>query len=112
MIGQIRLALAILAALAAAGSVWAVMDLRARNADLRAQIADQRMAIDSLEAARDQLRISIEISDQNAARQAARAAALKLQLEAYQNGDCDPSDPACAVEFINRVLRSREDHLP
>jgi len=112
VIAQARAILAGLALLVVAGSVWAVMDLRARNAGLRAAIADQRMAIESLEAARDLLRISIEISDRNAARQAEAAASLKLQLEAYQNGNCDPSDPACAVDYINGILRGRENRLP
>ncbi len=97
---------ALIAALGLSGLLWwqvsRVDDLRAANAQLRRNIED-------LGAQRDQILLSIDLARQNAARHAETAAALRVQLEAYERGDCDATDPICAVDYINRILRSREN---
>ncbi|MFG6586077.1 hypothetical protein [Sulfitobacter sp. MOLA879] len=97
---------ALIAALGLSGALWwqasKVDALQATNAQLRRNVED-------LSAQRDQILLSIDLAQKNAARHAETAAALRVQLDAYERGDCDATDPVCAVDYINRILRSREN---
>ena len=101
-----RAAIALAAVLMGGTAVWWVMDMRADNAALERSLA----------AAQRELAVEVYVSEQaKTARDVARATAerhkrvaedLAAALDAYRTGDCDATDPACAIGFINERLRN------
>lgn len=99
--------------LAVALAVWWVVDLRADNAALRVQAALDRAEIEAERAAHQQLTFALAAEREAAVRHAETMERLNIELETYRNGTCDPNDPACAVDYINRLLAADgESDLP
>lgn len=102
-----------LTALVGGVGVWWVMDLRADNVAQAATIDAQADTIATLEANAALIeqraradRAAQEFAWFQASRLAERNRDLQAQLATFKDGtDCDPTDPACAIDFIDRILR-------
>ncbi|MEO0379483.1 MAG: hypothetical protein AAF252_04385 [Pseudomonadota bacterium] len=83
-----------------------VASLQAENASLQAENASLTRSVVVLENTKAQALSAERLAWQEIIRRAEANRSLKLQLAAYLEGDCDATDPACAVDYINSILRA------
>ena len=112
MINKIILVALCIALLTYLGLAWMLWWQSGTVDALTADKARLEASVDSLTDQRDQILSSVSLAEQNAKRHADAAASLRLQLQAYERGNCDANDLGCAVDYINRILRDRADRLP
>ena len=98
----IALALVLLGGMA----VWWVMDMRADNAALERSLAAAQRELAVSENIAEQARTARDVARATAERHKKVADDLSAALDAYRTGDCDATDPACAIGFINERLRN------
>ena len=105
----IRYGPSIVAALAAGGAIWWVMDLRADNARLRAKNASLTRSVVTLTNARDQARDAAEVAKAYAARVEARAAEYEQVKDAFRKGDFNAPLPDDFRILLDGILYRRAD---
>ena len=102
-----RAAIALALVLMGGTAVWWVMDMRADNAALERELAAVQRELAVSEGIAEQARLARDVARAAADRNRRVADDLSAALDAYRTGDCDATDPACAIGFINDRLRDR-----
>ena len=80
--------------------------LIAENASLQEENASLTRSVTVLENTKAQALSAELLAWKEIIRQAEANSSLKLHLAAYLEVDCDSTDPACAVDYINSILRA------
>lgn len=102
-----------LAFTAALGGFWYVAALKVDRDALRAENAALAGSVAALETTLDAERHGQKLAWAAAVQNAADAQAAHASLAAFLKGEtCDPTDPVCSVDFINRILRRYQGGLP
>lgn len=98
----------LIVALALAGGVWWVMDLRATNAKLTTENAALSRSVDALRDQAAAARLAADVARAEAERQRTLAAEYEQVKDAFRKGDFDAPLPDDFRVLLDRILRPRD----